>query len=120
MFSSNSDQRAYVVPAGTVNSCILKPWFPSGLVVSKLFVGSSGTVSALVSAGMRPRSESVSAPLQPVLTLHEVDPLGPVPVTCAGAATAAAATMIGLRTLCVPSDQVNAPRGDCRTQHRSE
>ena len=77
--------------------------------MSKLFVGSSATVLSLVAAGISPRSESTSEPVQPVLMFQEVEPVVPVPVTCAGAATAAAETMIGLRTLCVPSDQISDP-----------
>ena len=36
-------------------SCVVMPWFPVGLVVSKLSVGSSATVPENAVDGMRPR-----------------------------------------------------------------
>ena len=41
---------------------------PGGRPTTKLFVGSSATVPAVVVAGMSPRSANVSAPAKPVLT----------------------------------------------------
>ena len=57
--ASNSEKRAYVVPAGTTTSCLSAFGELSEHVES---VGSSDTVSALVVAATRPRAVAENAP----------------------------------------------------------
>ena len=60
---SNSENRAYVVPAGTVKSWRVTPGpFESGALAGNVLSGSWATFPARLSAGMRPRISDPHVP----------------------------------------------------------